>query len=315
MVDNWSKESLMNDESSVFERFTDFQGHFPMIYEKRGEGHCSEYEFMFPSLFFPRCASVFQLKTPQIHLKDNLDAYHFALVPPRTKFLITGMSAVSEYGLFQMTPQLIDKVASQYDEGICDFFKSISAIKVCPRNNWLNEIMCRYAYERMVAGNRSNSATEFLEQEIVKEVYYRMTKPTPPSENLFDLDSTNFDGRSPLLRSAMMFIDANLLRDIAMADIAETLGVSESTILREFQSHLGFTPHSFITKRRLDEALMLLKSQRYSISEVSDIIGYENISAFSAAFKKRFGIKPSQVLSKKSEKKTGKENKNSKISP
>lgn len=291
---------MMNDESLLFEGFSDLEGHFPMIYEKRGEGPCSEYELMFPSLFFPRCASVFQLTTPQMHLKDDLDAYHFALIPPQTKFLITGMSAVSEFGLFQISPYLVNEVAKQYDKKIAAFFKNLSAIKVCPRNNWLNEIMCRYAYERMVAGNKLNPATEFLEQEIVKEVYYRLTKPTPPSENLFDLDLTNFDGRSPLLRSAMIFIDANIFRDISVVDIAQTLGVSESTVLREFQSHLGYTPHSFITKRRLDEALMLLKSHRYSISEVSDIIGYENISAFSAAFKRRFGIKPSQVLTKAS---------------
>jgi AraC-like DNA-binding protein len=303
MIDKWPKESMMDGESSLFKGFYDPEGHFPMIYEKRGEGPVSEYELMFPSLFFPRCASVFQLTTPQVHIKDELDAYHFTLIPPRTKFLITGMSAVSEFGLFQLTPHLIDTVAKQYDEKISEFFESLSAIKICLRNNWLNEIMCRYAYERMVAGNKLNPATEFLEQEIVKEVYYRLTKPVSPSENLFDLDSTNLDGRSPLLRSAMLYIDANLFRDIAVTDIAQTLGVSESTVLREFQSHLGYTPHSFITKRRLDEALMLLKSQRYSISEVSDIIGYENISAFSASFKKRFGIKPSQVLSKTSGKK------------
>jgi AraC-like DNA-binding protein len=44
--------------------------------------------------------------------------------------------------------------------------------------------------------------------------------------------------------------------------------------------------------------MLLLKGQTYSISQISDIVGYENVSAFSAAFKKHFGVTPSQVIVK-----------------
>lgn len=44
--------------------------------------------------------------------------------------------------------------------------------------------------------------------------------------------------------------------------------------------------------------MILIKGQRYSVSQVSDIVGYENVSAFSAAFKKRFALTPSQVIVK-----------------
>jgi AraC-like DNA-binding protein len=50
--------------------------------------------------------------------------------------------------------------------------------------------------------------------------------------------------------------------------------------------------------RRLEEAMSLIKSLRYSVGQVSDILGYENPSAFSAAFKKQFGISPSDVVAK-----------------
>jgi AraC family transcriptional activator of pyochelin receptor len=45
---------------------------------------------------------------------------------------------------------------------------------------------------------------------------------------------------------------------------------------------------------RMQKAKRLLEEGRMNISEVSDFIGYSNIPAFSAAFKKHFGYPPSK---------------------
>jgi AraC-like DNA-binding protein len=52
-----------------------------------------------------------------------------------------------------------------------------------------------------------------------------------------------------------------------------------------------------VRTRRLDEALMLLKSRHLRVSEVSALVGYRNLAAFSHAFRERFGLRPSDVLS------------------
>lgn len=42
---------------------------------------------------------------------------------------------------------------------------------------------------------------------------------------------------------------------------------------------------------------MPLKSRRLRVSEVSALVGYRNFAAFSHAFRERFGMRPSDVLS------------------
>ena len=158
--------------------------------------------------------------------------------------------------------------------------------------------MHRYVYERVVSRKQDNDATRFLEKELVKEIYYRIEEYAVRDKSRFDLDGKATDLRSPLLRAAMGFIEGNLFRDISIADICRKVDASESTILREFQNRLGKAPTTYIAERRLEEAMILIKGQRYSVSQVSDIVGYENVSAFSAAFKKRFGLTPSQVIVK-----------------
>jgi AraC-like DNA-binding protein len=65
--------------------------------------------------------------------------------------------------------------------------------------------------------------------------------------------------------------------------------------LRAFKREVGVAPATFVRDRRLDEALLMLESGKYSASEVAVRIGYAGLPAFSAAFSRRFGVAPSRV--------------------
>lgn len=56
------------------------------------------------------------------------------------------------------------------------------------------------------------------------------------------------------------------------------------------------TTYAYIKDRRLEEALLLLKSKKYAVGEVAVLVGYENFGAFSDAFKVKFGKVPSQIV-------------------
>ena len=71
--------------------------------------------------------------------------------------------------------------------------------------------------------------------------------------------------------------------------------MSPRALLRAFQKGLGDSPVAYVRARRLDEALLLLRSGRLDVSEVSARVGYRTLSAFSQAFKARFGQSPSAV--------------------
>ena len=50
----------------------------------------------------------------------------------------------------------------------------------------------------------------------------------------------------------------------------------------------------FVIHCRLDKACELIRSHRYSLSEVSQMTGYKNYSTFARVFKKYYDITPKE---------------------
>jgi AraC-like DNA-binding protein len=80
---------------------------------------------------------------------------------------------------------------------------------------------------------------------------------------------------------------------MTIAKLSKVAGVSSSALARRFKSEVGQPPYKFIKSRRLDEAHRLLSHGNLNIGEVAGLIGYESHSAFSEAFKRKFGTSPS----------------------
>src|SRR5262249_43557594 len=81
-------------------------------------------------------------------------------------------------------------------------------------------------------------------------------------------------------------------------ELAKHCGASESTVLRAFRREVGVAPAMYVRRRRLEEALHLLESGRYAVTEVAGRVGYDNPAAFAVAFRKHHGVSPSQARAK-----------------
>ena len=68
-----------------------------------------------------------------------------------------------------------------------------------------------------------------------------------------------------------------------------------SFLLTIIKALTGQSPIDFIKSIRLNRALELLQSHKYTITEVSELCGYSSISYFSTVFKKYFGKSPTEV--------------------
>ena len=221
-------------QSVILEDFVDLSSAMQVVYQKRAEGFWPEISFSQPSFFFARCSSILELYEGKESAPHALDAYNFASIGAETKTHILGNSAISEGVFFSPSEQLIQKTNKTYGIDLDATVRAEKPIILLPRTNWLNEIMHRYIYERVVAKQKANAATEFLEVEILKEIHFRIQEQNIRNKSQFDLDPFAFDSRSPLLRKAMAFMDANLFRDIGIDDIVRKLKVSESTLFHKF---------------------------------------------------------------------------------
>jgi AraC-like DNA-binding protein len=72
--------------------------------------------------------------------------------------------------------------------------------------------------------------------------------------------------------------------------------------LNEYKLRLGFkelfdnTVYGYLKQQRMLKAKDLLETKALSVSEAGNIVGYSNLSHFSEAFRKEFGINPGQLL-------------------
>ncbi len=77
--------------------------------------------------------------------------------------------------------------------------------------------------------------------------------------------------------------------------LAKTALMSESKLKKLFKKAFGLAPYEYYQKNRMHKAKELLRSRRHSVTQVGSMLGYQNMSNFSAAFKKEFNCLPSQV--------------------
>lgn len=91
--------------------------------------------------------------------------------------------------------------------------------------------------------------------------------------------------------------DPNL--DVDM--LSSKLYISKPTLYRKIKSIADMTPGELITVTRLKKSAEYLIEQKYSIMEVSVMVGFNSASHFGRCFQKQFGISPSRYLSQQTD--------------
>ncbi|TIH15895.1 AraC family transcriptional regulator [Marinifilum sp. JC120] len=81
-----------------------------------------------------------------------------------------------------------------------------------------------------------------------------------------------------------------------MAELASAHMMSISKIQAGFHELYGMTVFAFLKEYKLRKARMLFEAGDMNVSEVAWALGYTNLSHFSAAFKKKYGVLPKKFL-------------------
>ncbi|MGM9738563.1 MAG: helix-turn-helix domain-containing protein [Candidatus Cryptobacteroides sp.] len=76
--------------------------------------------------------------------------------------------------------------------------------------------------------------------------------------------------------------------------ICEKMHISKSKLYYKVKTLSGISPIEFLRQYRLEMASQLLSEKRMNVSEVADAVGFNSVSYFSKAYKKRYGIPPSE---------------------
>ena len=96
------------------------------------------------------------------------------------------------------------------------------------------------------------------------------------------------------INRAFEFIDNNLASNLSLTTVSEAAFYSPFHFHRVFKFVTGETLNEYITRQRIEKAAATLLHTSSKSMEVAHMYGFSDSSSFSRAFKKYFGVSPSE---------------------
>ena len=97
-----------------------------------------------------------------------------------------------------------------------------------------------------------------------------------------------------LLERILNYIDQSICEPLTIAEICQKFSISRSSLQLLFKENLDQTPKKYISDMKLEKSCQLIREQKYSISEISLLLGFNSIHYFSRAFAHKYNMAPSE---------------------
>ena len=94
------------------------------------------------------------------------------------------------------------------------------------------------------------------------------------------------------VKSVAEYISQNINKKITVKSLTMEFGVSDTYLQNSFRNVYGMPVITFIRVQKMQSAVQVLIHTSKSVEEIAVEFGYENVSKFSAAFKKIMGDSP-----------------------
>ncbi len=127
----------------------------------------------------------------------------------------------------------------------------------------------------------------FVEHWAVLAALHGLRGVQPPAEGRRKLAMT-----PARLARVREFVEANLGREIGLAELAGVAGLSRFHFARAFRAETGFSPHAYVTARRCERAKLLLAERCLTLAEVAGQCGFSHQAHFTTVFRRHVGTTP-----------------------
>ena len=106
------------------------------------------------------------------------------------------------------------------------------------------------------------------------------------------------DVHDEIIESARNYITGNIAGGIRLDDIARSVHLSSSYFATYFKDKTGVNLRDYLLQTKMEYAAKALRSDKMSVVEIADCLGYSDYRSFSRAFKNIYGCTPSDFQSK-----------------
>lgn len=266
----------------------DLNGPLGIAYERSAGFFKSAHRHDRHMLVCPRGACRMEVHTPPSGVYA-VDAASVLLVPQQLLHDDEATSAI--YDTLALYPSDAFFTECFTDAGVSpgDQATFVSGVQRFHRSAWLETLLERYFNHRVLGVPAARGGTTLLETQLLHEVARLLqgdnASPKAPQESAPQVHD--------LVAQALVFIESHLFEPIDVKTWCRALATSESTLLRAFKHALGQSPTAYIRGRRLDEGAQLLATGNHAVTEVALLVGYNDVAAFTRAFRRRFQVPPS----------------------
>ena len=113
-------------------------------------------------------------------------------------------------------------------------------------------------------------------------------------ENPNNVHPDNISNSEILCYKCMNYIDTHIYTMKNLSELCDATDYSYGYLSRLFKNTTSQKINDYYKERRINAACLLLKENKLSITEISEILGYSSLYAFSKAFKKQMNISPKE---------------------
>jgi AraC family transcriptional regulator len=94
------------------------------------------------------------------------------------------------------------------------------------------------------------------------------------------------------LKRAIDYIEANLTKPIYLAELSNAVGLTRMHFAAQFRAATGYSPYSYILRRKVEHSQRLLLDPQMSTADVAALMGFSSQAHFTVVFKRIVGESP-----------------------
>lgn len=183
---------------------------------------------------------------------------------------------------------------AKYAQGNNDLLK---CFEVAIKNNYnllrLNmksiEVIKNLIQDIQSCNNSNEFGSEILKESLFVQLMVLMNRLFLNSDKNRDIEDIQYD---KTIEGVLNYINSNLENDLSIDTIASEFFISKYYLMRKFKNQIGSSIHNYVVQKRLILARSLI-SDGLSMSSVCSRCGFNDYSSFVRAFKKVYGVSPS----------------------
>ena len=171
--------------------------------------------------------------------------------------------------------------------------KTLLSLFLQEAKNALGKIPDRYEDKRNLNfENAPLGSTQLLQCYITEFLIRLLRNGDSLSEHIYSNEESRIMASNSIIELIKEYMNNNTHSSLTLKDICKHFMLGKSQLSKIFKDTTGKSPMEYYHNLKITEAKKLIREENYSISEISDMLGFSSIHIFSRAFKKAVGFSP-----------------------